>query len=193
LAAVDAVVDGYPGFEHEITTYQRNRIEAEFGDGEGDEVTVRMYGRDSAVLAAKAAEVREAIASIEGVVDPNVEMPPVQPSVEVEVDLVAAQASAIKPGDVRRYAAALLSGIEVGSLFEDQKVFEVVVMGAEHTRRSAYDISEILLDTPGGGRVRLGDVAEVRVFPIRRQSIMRRPPRSLMSLRESTDATAMTC
>ena len=36
------------------------------------------------------------------------------------------------PGDVRRAATSLVSGIEVGSLFEAQKVFEVVVY--RHTR-----------------------------------------------------------
>ena len=35
----------------------------------------------------------------------------------------------IKPGDVRRAEATLLQGIEVGSVFEDQKVFEVIVQG----------------------------------------------------------------
>ena len=166
LAAVESIVDGYPGLEHEMVTYQRDRIDAEFAaGGDGDAVTVRLYGRDPGVLAAKAEEVRDAMVAIDGVVEPTVEMPPDEPSVEVEVDLAAAQASAIKPGDVRRYAAALMSGIEVGSLFEDQKVFEVVVIGAEHTRRSAHDVSEMLLDTPEGGHVRLGDVADVRVSP----------------------------
>ena len=165
LAAVESIVDGYPGLEHEMVTYQRDRIDAEFAGGDGDAATVRLYGRDPGVLAAKAEEVRDAMVGIDGVVEPRVEMPPDEASVEVEVDLAAAQASAIKPGDVRRYAAALMSGIEVGSLFEDQKVFEVVVIGAEHTRHSAHDVSEMLLDTPEGGHVRLGDVADVRVSP----------------------------
>ena len=45
----------------------------------------------------------------------------------VQVDLAKAQAAGIKPGDVRRAAAALLSGLRAGSLFEQQKVFDVVV------------------------------------------------------------------
>ncbi len=41
----------------------------------------------------------------------------------------------VKPGDVRRAAAILLSGIEVGQLFYDQKVFDVVVWGTPETRQ----------------------------------------------------------
>ena len=63
--------------------------------------------------------------------------------------------SAIKPGDVRRAEATLVQGLIVGSVFEDQKVFEVVVKGTPETRRSIADVRNLLLDTPGGGQVRL--------------------------------------
>ena len=47
----------------------------------------------------------------------------------------AAQEYGVKPGDVRRAAATLVSGIGVGSLFEEQKVFDVVVWGTPETRQ----------------------------------------------------------
>ncbi len=57
-------------------------------------------------------------------------------------------------------------GLIVGSVFEDQKVFEVVVKGTPETRRSIADIRNLLLDTPGGGHVRLGQVADVRIADV---------------------------
>ena len=81
------------------------------------------------------------------------------------------------PGDIRRAAATLLSGIAVGSLFEEQKVFDVVVWGTPDTRSSVSSIKQLLIDTPEGGHVRLGDVADVRIAPnpsvIRRQGVSR--------------------
>ena len=71
----------------------------------------------------------------------------------------------IKPGDVRRAAATLLSGLRVGSLFEKQKVFDVVVWANPESRRSLSSVQNLMIDTPTGGRVRLGDVADVRVRP----------------------------
>jgi Cu/Ag efflux pump CusA len=44
-------------------------------------------------------------------------------------------------------------------------VFEVVVWGAPETRHSVTSVRELLIDTPGGGHVQLGDVADVRVAP----------------------------
>ena len=64
-------------------------------------------------------------------------------------------------GDVRRAEATLLHGIQVGSVFEDQKVFDVVVQGRPRSdracrRRRPAD------RRPAGGHVHLGDVADVR-------------------------------
>ena len=96
----------------------------------------------------------------------------------MEVNLEAAKVAGIKPGDVRRAAATLLSGVQVGSLFQEQKVFDVVVWGAPSTRENVTSIKNLLIDTPGGGHVRLGDVASVDVKPspnvIERDAVSRR-------------------
>ncbi|MGX9899364.1 hypothetical protein ACW0JT_04770 [Arthrobacter sp. SA17] len=65
----------------------------------------------------------------DGLVDPQLSLPRLQPIAEIEVDLARAQTAGIKPGDVRRAAATLLQGVDVGFLFEQQKVFQVVVKG----------------------------------------------------------------
>jgi Cu/Ag efflux pump CusA len=128
-------------------------------------VVVRVYGQNPQVLRDKADEVRREIAGIDGVVSPRVDSQAVEPTVEVEVDLAAAQRQGIKPGDVRRAAATLLSGVTVGNLFEESKVFDVVVWGEPATRHSLTSIQNMLVDKPDGGQVRLGDVARVRVAP----------------------------
>jgi Cu/Ag efflux pump CusA len=84
--------------------------------------------------------------------------------VEIEVNLAAAERYGIKPGDVRRQATTLLSGLQVGTLFEEQKVFEVVVWGVPEIRNSLTDVRELLISTPTG-QVPLGEVAEVRIAP----------------------------
>jgi Cu/Ag efflux pump CusA len=64
---------------------------------------------------------------------------------------------------VRRSETTLLQGIQVGSVFEQQKVFEVMVQGAPETRRNPASVRNLLIDRPSGGHVRLGQVADVRV------------------------------
>ena len=106
---------------------------------------------------------QQLVAGVDGVENPRIELPAAQPNLEIEVDLAKARAEGIKPGDVRRAEATLLQGIEVGSVFEDQKVFEVIVKGTPETRRNVASVRNLLIDKPDGGHVRLGDVADVRV------------------------------
>jgi len=126
---------------------------------------VRVFGENLEVLRGQAEAVRQALSEIDGIVDARVKLIQEEPTLEIEVDLAKAQLYGIKPGDVRRAAATLLSGLQVGSLFEEQKVFDVVVWSTPETRHSLTSIRELLIETPGGGHVRLGDVADVRVAP----------------------------
>jgi len=176
VEAVTDVVSGYPGISGAVELYPEQRIR-EVRTGVDQDLVVRVYGQDLSIIRAKADEVLKAIQGIDGVADAQVDANVQEPTVEVKVDLVAAQRHGIKPGDVRRAAATLLSGVGVGSLFEQQKVFDVVVWGVPEIRQSVTGIRELLIDTPSGGHVRLGDVAEVQVVSapnvIRRDSVSR--------------------
>ena len=141
-------------------------------------LAVRVYGQDPKILAAEAAKVQQMMATIDGISNPRVEGAATQPTIEIEVNLDKAQQVGISPGDVRRAEATVLQGIQVGSVFEEQKVFDVIVKGTPATRRSVADVRSMLIDIPGGGQVRLGDVADVRVVQtppvIRRDAVSRR-------------------
>src|SRR5262249_54772342 len=120
MAAIRDVVQGYPGIDVDVQTYLQKAGSAAFADV-AEPVAVRGYGADQEVLTRVADDVKNAIARVGGVVDPRVKLPVVEPTLEVEVDVAAAQRYGIKPGDVRRTAATMLSGLVVGSLFEQQK------------------------------------------------------------------------
>jgi CzcA family heavy metal efflux pump len=163
VAAVRQVVGGYPGFTPDLASYPEERIR-QVQTGTNEPLVVRVYGDNLEVLRGKADEVRQAIAGIDGVVAPRVDVQAVEPTVEIEVDLAAAQRQGIKPGDVRRAAAVQLAGVTVGNLFEEQKVFDVTVWSLPPTRHSLTSIQNLPIDKPdGSGTVRLADVAAVRL------------------------------
>jgi Cu/Ag efflux pump CusA len=130
------------------------------------------------VLTAQAERVKELMSGVDGLVAPQIRQQPLQPTIEIEVDLEKAQRIGVSPGLVRRAEATLLQGIQVGSVFEEQRVFDVVVQGAPQTRRSMEDVKNLLIDRPGGGHFRLGDVADVRTVQtaavIHRDAVSRR-------------------
>ena len=141
-------------------------------------LAVRLYGQDPVVLNEQAARVQQLMAGIDGVVDPRVATTQMQPTIEIEVDLAKAQAFGVTPGSVRRAEATLLQGIQVGSVFEDQAVFDVIVQGVPSTRRSVADVRNLLIDRPDKSHVTLGQVATVRTVDtpavIKRDAVSRR-------------------
>ena len=179
VASIDEVVRGAPGVDRNVVTYSTQKIRDVGAVNEGNNpvrddnldvltgsdrpLVVRLYGQNLAVLEREAAKVRGIVSRVDGVVAPRIERTPVQPTVEIETDLARAQRFGIKPGDVRRAEAALLQGIQVGSVFQQQKVFEVIVQGVPETRASVSSVRNLLVDRPGGGQVRLGQVADVRI------------------------------
>jgi CzcA family heavy metal efflux pump len=202
VRSVQGVISGYPGLHHELLTYSKQRVRQlgamedgrddnhngredtvlttadENGTGARRDIIVRVYGYDLGVLQRKAGDVKHLLSQVDGVAGPTVERQAQQPTVQVEVNLSKARRYGLKPGDVRRAASALVSGIVVGSLFEQQKVFDVVVWGTPATRRSLSSIRQLLIETQGGGHVELGKVADVRIAPapgvIRRDAVQRR-------------------
>ena len=164
VAAVRRVVDGYPGIRHEVSTYSKDKLDATLGRT-SDEITVRVFGENLGVLDSKAREVKKLLEGIGGTGAVRVSSRTAEPTIEVSVDLAKAEVAGIKPGDVRRAAAVMVSGLRVGNLFQDQKIFDVVVWSAPETRQSVSTVRNLLINTPSGEFVRLGDVADVEVRP----------------------------
>ena len=177
VGAVTRAVAGYPGLSRSVQTYSNGRVREVLSGAGDDDVVVRVYGDELLVLRRQAENVRQAVSRVDGIVEARVELPAEEPTLEVQVDLERAQQAGIKPGDARRAATTLLSGINAGSLYEQQKVFDIVVVGVPGTRDSLTSVRRLLIDTPDGGHVRLGDVADVRIGPnpavIRRESSSR--------------------
>jgi Cu/Ag efflux pump CusA len=163
VAAIEDTVNGYAGFDRQVRTYSQQVLGQSQQVTPSDDVTLRFYGEDMNVLRTEAEKLEQSLGGINGVVESHLILPVEEPTLEIEVDLASAQKYGIKPGEVRRAAATLLSGIHVGSLFEEQKIFDVVVWGVPEIRDSVNDVNNLLVRTPDGGQVRLGDVAEVRM------------------------------
>ncbi len=165
LASVQEVVNGYPGLRRDVQTYLKERIR-EVLTGSSEAIVIRIYGPELTVLRERAEEVEEALAGIEGIIDLHVELQTQVPQIEVEVDLAAAQHYGIKPGDVRRAAAVLVAGEEMGDVFFGGKAYDVQLWSTPATRESMSDIEALLLDTPSGDHVALGEIADVRLASV---------------------------
>jgi Cu/Ag efflux pump CusA len=174
---IDRVAARYPGLFAEVQTYLDERIEEVLTGGK-EPIIIRVYGEDLQVLRDKSAEILELLASIPGVKDAHTDISADIPQVEVEVALDKAEKYGLKPGDVRRAAATVVAGEEVGDIFRAGRAYDVVVWSTPATRSDVTALEELPIDTPTGARVKLKDVATVALKPnpnaIERQGDSRR-------------------
>ena len=164
LGEIENVNEAYAGLFRETQTYLDERIEEVISGGK-EPIVVRVFGQNLTVLREKAAEIEEIMGSIEGVEDQHTDVSTDVPQLQVEVDLAKAEKYGLKPGDVRRAAATLVAGEEVGDIFRGGKAYDVVVWSTPQTRTSVPDIRSLRIDTPSAETVRLADVAEVSLQP----------------------------
>jgi Cu/Ag efflux pump CusA len=163
-AAIEAAMHGYPGVRTHLVDYPANRV-AQVASGQADDLIVRVYGADLNVLQHKAQEVRAMLAKMPGLAAPVVRLSPRQPTIDVRVKLAAAQKYGLRPGDVRREATTLTSGLIVGNLYEQSKIFDVVVWGTPGSRSDLTELGNLLIGTPSGRMVPLKTVATVAIRP----------------------------
>ena len=163
LAAVRDTIEGYPGVERSMATYLRTRV-SEVLSGARTAIVVRIYGHQRDILNQKAEEVRQALAGIPGIVDLRSEGEVEEPQVQLQVNLDAAARANVKPGDVRRTTANVFGGLNVGFLYEEQKIYDVMVWGVPEARRSLSNLRELWIENPTSRQhVRLADVAKVEL------------------------------
>jgi CzcA family heavy metal efflux pump len=177
LGRIQEIVAGYPGLFRDVLTYLRERIK-EVLTGASATLVIRVYGPDLAVLRDQAREIGRAVADVPGLANLRVEPQVLVPQVAVRVRAEAATVYGLTPADVRRAVTTLVQGSKVGEAFEEQRVVEVVVWGAEAVRRDLHALADAAVETPTGGFVPLRQVADLAIEPapneIRREAASRR-------------------
>jgi Cu/Ag efflux pump CusA len=163
VTAIEGVTNHYADVVRGVQTYTQQILSQPQNVDPAHDMTVRVYGEDMNVLRIEADKVQKALEEISGITEVRPLLPVEEPTLEIKVDLTTARTHGIKPGDVRRAAATLISGIMVGNLFEEQKIFDVVVWGTPELRDSIEDVGNLLIPKPDGGLLRLGDVADVSI------------------------------
>jgi CzcA family heavy metal efflux pump len=177
MAAIRGVAETTPGVFRDVQTYLRERID-EVLAGANEPIVVRVLGSDLHTLRHQARRVIHALQPVRGLADLHAEQSEDIPEILVRTKLAVARRYGLKPGDIRRASGTLLSSEEVGDIYRGGRAYDVAVFSTPATRNSIQAIRDLPIDTPKGGTVLLGQVADVRVAPtpniIRRENGSRR-------------------
>ena len=164
LERVNETVNYYPGLYRDVQTYLRERIK-EVLTGSSESIVVRIYGPDLATLRTQANEIEHRIGDVDGLIDAHASFQTDLPHIEVEPNLAAARRYGLTPGEIRRQSSTMIASEEVSDIYAGGRAYDVHVTAIPEARDSVTDVENLQLDTPSGERIRLKDVAEVRLAP----------------------------
>nr|MBA3256265.1 efflux RND transporter permease subunit [Pyrinomonadaceae bacterium] len=166
-----------PGVEAEVGQPISHRID-HLLSGTRAQIAIKLFGPDLATLRTKAAEIRDQMAGVEGIVDLIVEPQVGVPQVQVNMNRQAAAAVGLRAADLAETVDTAFNGHVASQVLEEQKTFDVLVRFSDSARESVESIGRTLIDTPTGAKVPIGQVAEVHVDQgpntINRENVQRR-------------------
>lgn len=166
-----------PGVEAEVGQPISHRID-HLLSGTRAQIAIKLFGPDLATLRTKAAEIRDQMAGVPGIVDLIVEPQVGVPQVQVNMNRTEAAAVGLRAGDLAETVDTAFNGHVASQVLEEQKTYDVLVRFDDSARQSVESIGRTLIDTPTGARVPIGQVAEVRVDQgpntINRENVQRR-------------------
>lgn len=126
-------------------------------------IAVKIFGPDLYRLRQLGAEVRDAIASVEGVADLQLEQQMDVPQLRIRADRAAMARYGMTAGGLAEAIDVAFNGEVVSQVLEEGKSFDLVVRFPYALRSSAEAIANVSFNTPTGARVPLGQLAQVTV------------------------------
>ncbi|UYZ64883.1 efflux RND transporter permease subunit [Hymenobacter weizhouensis] len=129
------------------------------------QVAIKLFGNDLLELRRYAAQVRDAAATVPGVVDLQVEKQVQVPQLLIKPREDAIRALGLERGNVVQDLETLFQGAVVSSILQGQQRFDLIVKLPDSLRADISRIAETRIETPGGGFVPVKAVADVSYEP----------------------------
>ena len=126
-------------------------------------IGIKIFGDDLDVLKAKAEAVARVLGKVPGATDINVEKVSGLAYLQIEIDREKIARYGINVADVQNVIEIAIGGKEASKVYEGLKVFGLAVRFPESARNDVAPIREILIHSPTGALIPLGQLAKVTV------------------------------
>jgi cobalt-zinc-cadmium resistance protein CzcA len=134
--------------------------------GVKQDVAINIYGTNIDSLARTAGRVAKLIRDINGVGTPVVERVSGLPQLQVIYDRARLSAYGISIKDANNTLQSAFAGATAGSVFDEDRRFDIVLRIDEKIRDKVETLQNLLLTVPGGGTVPLAQVAEIKYVSV---------------------------
>jgi len=127
------------------------------------EIGIKIFGDDIDVLKSKADQVARVLTNVRGAADITVEKVSGLAYLELDIDRDRIARYGVNVSDINDIIETAIGGKEASRVFEGQKSFGLTVRFPEYARNDVEVIRNILVPTPGGAQLPLGQLANVEL------------------------------
>ena len=150
-----------PGAAPNVGGFISHRMD-EVLSGVRSAIAVKIFGSDLTQLRILGQQVNDAMQSVEGVVDLQLEPQIPVEQIQIQFDRVAAARYGLTIGKLSETIETALNGKVVSQVLEQQQTFDLVVWLKPEARQSLDTIGNLMVDTPSGNKIPLAQVAKVQ-------------------------------
>ena len=124
-------------------------------------IAIKLFGDDLNKMFSIGNQIKDAISSVEGIADLNVEQQIERPELKIVPKREMLARYGIPLADFNRFVNVNMAGAVVSQVYEERKNFNLVVRADEENRGVMERIKDLMVDCPDGTKVPLSDIAEV--------------------------------
>lgn len=125
------------------------------------QVAIKLFGEDLTDLRIQAGAIRDAIGTIPGVVDLQIEKQVMVPQLLIRVNREALQRYGIQAGKVAQDLEIFYNGKVTGQVLDGQKTFDILLRTTDEERSNIENIRNTMIDTPEGNLIPLHQIASI--------------------------------
>ncbi len=151
-----------PGVPTNFSQVIEDNVEESLSGVKG-EISVKIFGPDLAVLEQLADATARVMSKVPGAADVAAIKVGGQTEARAVLDRGAMARLGLNPADANNAINAAFGGAVVGTAYEGDRNFDIVVRFAEDQRNAIDDLPELRIPLPGGGSVSLGEIAHIEV------------------------------
>ena len=125
------------------------------------DIAIKIFGENLAVLAEKAAQLKDLIQNVEGASDIVVEKVEGLPQMSINYNRNKIARYNLNIADVNELISMGFAGKIIGDVFEGEKRFDIAIRLEESSRKDISSLQNLFVDTPNGTKIPLSELAEI--------------------------------
>ena len=124
-------------------------------------IAIKLFGDDLNHLYLYANRIKTAIGGVEGIADLNVEQQIERPQLQLVPKREMMAKYGVTMPEFAEFVEVNLAGVTVSQVYEQGKVFNLIVRAKDNARDEMDKVRDLMIDTPSGQRIPVSYVADV--------------------------------